>query len=215
MGLINLGSFDVNASGSQTFGGFVPVWMPQVQIGVLPGGGTLAADYLVANTLIPAGTPCYQASIGGTTTPLEVFELTADVSTADTNITVKLGNLGTVPTTKHIFMVCPTSGITGNASAGTVVTINASGYYDISIAAGSIGAASAGDYLVLATKVGSSKSMLAPANGLLLHDVYIGTNPIAAHLTIADEGAILEDRIPTIPANIRALLPNVKFRKEL
>lgn len=215
MGFLNLGGFDVNANPTQTFGGMTPIWMPQVQIGVLPGGGQLAAEYLVANALIQGGTPCYQASIGGTTTPLEVFELTADVSTADTNITVKLGNLGTVPTTDHIFMVCPTSGITGNASAGTAVAINASGYYDISIAAGSIGAASAGDYLVLATAVGSGKTMLAPANGLLVHDCPLGTNPIAAHLTLVDEGVVLEDRIPVVPANIKALLPNVKFRKEL
>src|SRR5664280_855401 len=96
---LNLGGFDVNASASQSFGGFTPVWMPQVQIGVLPGGGQLAPEYLVANTVIPAGTPFYQASIGGLQTPLEVFELTANVSTADTNIAVKAGSLGTVPTT--------------------------------------------------------------------------------------------------------------------
>lgn len=212
---LNLGSFDVNAQASQSFGGHTPVWMPQVQIGVLPGGGQLADEYLVANTLIPAGTPIYQASIGGVQIPLEVFELTADVSTADTNITVKKGNLGTVPTTDHIFMVAPSSGITGNASTGSIVTINASGYYDISIAAGSIGAASEGDYLVLAAETGSGKAMYAPANGLLLHDVYIGQDAIAAHVTVVDEGVVLEDRIPVVPANIKALLPNVKFRKEL
>lgn len=212
---LNLGSFDVNAQASQSFGGFTPVWMPQVQIGVLPGGGQLASEYLVADTLIPAGTPIYQASIGGVQIPLEVFELTANVSTVDTTITVKKGNLGTVPTTSHIFMVCPSSGITGNASSGSVVSINASGYYDISIAAGSIGAASAGQYLVRAVAKGSAKAMYAPANGLLLHDVYIGQDAIAAHVTVADEGVILEDRIPVVPANIRALLPNIKFRKEL
>lgn len=212
---LNLGSFDVNAQASQSFGGHTPVWMPQVQIGVLPGGGQLADEYLVANTLIPAGTPVYQASIGGVQIPLEVFELTADVSTADTNITVKKGNLGTVPTTDHIFMVAPSSGITGDASAGSAVAINASGYYDISIAAGSIGAASEGDYLVLAAAIGSGKAMYAPANGLLLHDVYIGQDAIAAHVTVVDEGVVLEDRIPVVPANIKALLPNVKFRKEL
>ncbi len=212
---LNLGSFDVNAQASQSFGGHTPVWMPQVQIGVLPGGGQLASEYLIANTLIPAGTPIYQASIGGVQIPLEVFELTADVSTADTNITVKKGNLGTVPTTDHIFMVAPSSGITGNASAGSAVAINASGYYDISIAAGSIGAASEGDYLVLAAAIGLGKAMYAPANGLLLHDVYIGQDAIAAHVTVVDEGVVLEDRIPVVPANIKALLPNVKFRKEL
>jgi hypothetical protein len=212
---LNLGGFDVNSSISQSFGGFIPVWMPQVQIGVLPGGGQLAAEYLVANTVIPAGTPCYQASIGGTTTPLEVFEVVTDISTADTNITVKVGNLGTIPTTDHILMVCPTSGVTGTAAACTAVAINASLNYDISIVAGSIGAASAGDYIVLAVEAVSRKSMLAPANGLLLHDLPLGAYPTAAHPTLADEGVILEDRIPTVPANIRALLPNVKFRKEL
>lgn len=212
---LNLGSFDVNAQASQSFNGMTPVWMPQVQVGVLPGGGQLAAEYLVANTLIPAGTPIYQASIGGVQIPLEVFELTADVSTADTNITVKKGNLGTVPTTDHVFMVCPTSGLTGTAAANSAVAINASGYYDISIVAGSIGAASEGDYLVLAVEAGANKAMYAPANGLLLHDVYIGQDAIAAHVTVVDEGVVLEDRIPIVPANIKATLPNVKFRKEL
>jgi len=192
-----------------------PVWMPQVQIGVLPGGGQLAAEYLVADTVIPAGTPCYQASIGGLQTPLEVFEVVTDISTADTNITVKLGNLGTVPTTSHIFMVNPASGTTGKAAVNSAVAIDASLNYNISIAANAIGAASAGDYLVLAVEAGSGKSMKAPANGLLLHDLPIGTGGICGHLTLVDEGVVLEDRIPTVPANIRALLPNVKFRKEL
>lgn len=213
---INPGGYDVNAASSQSFGGMIPVWMPQVQIGVLPGGGQLADAYLTEGLLIPAGTPVYQASIGGTQTPLEVFELAADVSTADTSISVKAGNLGTVPTTDHVFMVCPTSGLTGTAaSASAVSAIDASLNYTLTIEAGAIGAASKGDYLVLAVEAGASKSMLAPANGLLLHDLYIGDDPIAAHLTLVDEGVVLEDRIPTVPANIRAYLPNVKFRKEL
>ena len=214
---MNLGSFDVNASGSQSFGGFVPVWMPQVQIGVLPGGGNLVSDYVVANSLIPAGTPIYQASIGGDQTPLEVFELAADVSTADTSISVKVGSLGTVPTTDHVFMVCPASGVTGKAaSPSAVAAIDSSGNYVMTFTADDLGAASEGDYLVLAAEAGSGKSMLAPANGLNLHDAYLGEYPTNVHLTVVDEGAILEDRTPAIiPANIKSILTNVKFRKEL
>jgi hypothetical protein len=215
MGFLNLGGFDVNASASQSFGGFIPVWMAQEDIGVLPGGGQLAAEYLVASTIIPAGTPIYQASIGGVQIPLEVFELTADVSTADTNITIKKGNLGTVPTSSHIFMVSPASGITGKAAVNTAVAINASGYYDVSISANAIGAATAGDYLVFGASANAAAIMKAPANGLLLHDCVIGTGAIAAHLTVVWDGEVLEDRIPTVPANIKALLPNIKFIKEL
>ena len=212
---LNLGGFDVNSKASQSFGGFIPVWMPQVQIGVIPGGGTLEAEYLDANTVIPAGSPIYQASIGGVQIPLEVFELTSNVSAGQVTATVKLGNFGTVPTVNHIFMVVPTSGITGKAAANTGVTVDASGNYVLSIVANSIGTASTGDKLVLASSAGAAVSMYAPANGLLLHDCAIGIGAINAHLTVVDEGVVLEDRIPFVPANIRALLPNVKFRKEL
>ena len=209
-------SFNTYGKITKTYGGNTPVWLGDGEI--LPGGGSLVAQYVIEDALYPAGTPVYLSGMGGDLTPLEVFEIQADVSTVDTSLYISAGNFGTVPLAESVYGVLPSSGTTIALSSdvSTVSSVDASGNYKLTFTAGAFGAASAGDYLVFSSEAGASKPMLAPVNGLLYNDIYFEEDITDATATgaVRVSGQILEDRIPTIPASIKALLPKITFIKE-
>jgi len=209
-------SFNTYGKKSTTYGGNTPVWLGKGD--TIPAGGSLVEQYVIEDVLYPAGTPVYLSGMGGDLTPLEVFELQSDLSTADTSIVVSVGNLGSAPDVSIAYGILPASGtvITTASDVSSVTGPDVSGNYKLAFSAGAFGAASDGDYLVFAVSTGSSQSMLAPVNGLLWNDIYIETGMTSATATgaVRDSGQVLVDRIPTVPASIQALLPKITFIKE-
>jgi len=206
-------SFNTYGKKTTTYSGNTAIWLGTGE--VFPGGGVLAADYVVADALYPAGSPVYLDIMGGTLTPCEVFELVDAIGSGDTNIKVKLGNQGTVPAVSVPYGVAPATGyVIAKAAVASVVAIDASGFYDLSIVANSLGTASEGDFLVICTSVGSNQSMLAPANGLLYNDIHLESGDTSATGAMRVSGQVLEDRIPSIPPNVKASLNKITFIKE-
>ena len=209
-------SFNTYGKKSTTYGGNTPVWLGKGD--TIPAGGSLVEQYVIEDALYPAGTPVHLSGMGGDLTPLEVFELQSDLSTADTSIVVSVGNLGSAPDVSVAYGILPASGtvITTASDVSSVTGPDVSGNYKLAFSAGAFGAASDGDYLVFAVSTGSSQSMLAPVTGLLWNDIYVEAGMTSATATgaVRDSGQVLVDRIPTVPASIQALLPKITFIKE-
>jgi hypothetical protein len=56
--------------------------------------------------------------------------------------------------------------------------------------------------------------MLAPANGLLYNDIHLESGDTSATGAMRVSGQVLEDRIPSIPPNVKAALNKITFIKE-
>lgn len=210
----------VYGSGSKSFGGNIPVWRHVGNDGIELSGGTFkvvsdfVAEYPVG-TVLPIGTPVNLA--GRVLTILPTYEVTvAYAATVDTVIKVNSLGIARAPKVGDIIMLAPaTVGTTGTAIAITAVALNA-GNYELTIGAAGLGsgiAAGVGAILVGGTAAGTTTIATVPT-GLLLGEVYISLGATVATGASVFNGEILVDRIPPIPACVKAVLPQIKFTAE-
>jgi hypothetical protein len=209
-------------SASTSYGGFIPVWKYIAPEGLEEAGGTFyvdasssfAATY-PAGTIIPVGTPVSLSEPGGDLTILKTFEADADFDSS-TSVKVVLKAAGTAlpPVVGEFYMLAPaTVGTTGTGYEVKNVSVDASGNYSIDISAGDWGAAAEGAIFVQCDKAGAGAVMFTTPTGLLRREVYIAADVTAATGASVFNGTILGDRIPPVPACVKAVLPQIKFEK--
>jgi len=217
---MNTANYGTYGSETQSFGGFTPVWKHIDNDGAEEGGGKLkvvssfATEY-PAGTIIPVGTPVALSAPGGDLTVLKTLEVAVafDSSTA-TSISFKGPGVALPPAVGDFFMPTPaTVGTTGTGFEVLTVTVDASGNYTMDISVGAAGAAAAGAIYVQADASGSGASILVTPTGLLRREIYIGAGVTSATGASVFHGTILGDRIPPVPACVKAVLPQIKFEQ--
>lgn len=215
---MNTDNYGVYGSETKQFGGTYPIWKHIDNDGIEDGGGKLkvvsdfSTEYPVG-TIIPTGTPVNLAN--GILTILPTYQLVADIAAGDTVIKFNSYGVAKPLKTGDILMAAPaTVGTTGTAYTVGTVTLNA-GNYEVTIVADAWGhTAKAGDIFVAATAAGSNKSIAVVPTGLLRREIYIGAGATTATGASVFFGNILVDRIPPIPACVKAVLPQIKFTPE-
>lgn len=211
----------VYGSGSKTYGGTMPVWRHIDNDGTEMGGGTykvtasFAAEY-PAGTIIPVGTPVNLKD--RVLTILPTYEVTdAYAATVATIIKVNANGIVRAPKVGDIVMLAPaTVSTTGTAVAITAVALVAE-KYELTIGAAGLGAgiaAAVGDILVGGASAGTGKMIAVVPTGLTRREVSIGEGATSATGASVFHGEILVDRIPPIPACVKAVLPMIKFTNE-
>lgn len=207
-------------SASKQYGGTIPVWKSIAPEGLEEAGGTFkvlasfATEY-PAGTLIPVGTPVNLSAPGGDLTILKTFEADAawDSSTS-TSATLRGAGSALPPVVGEFYMLAPaTVGTTGTGYEVTNVTVDASGNYTMDISVGGWGAAAENAIFVQCDKSGSGAVIKTIPTGLLRREVYIAEGVTSATGASVFNGTILGDRIPPVPACVKAVLPQIKFEK--
>lgn len=207
-------------SASESYGGTTPVWKFIAPEGLEEAGGTLkvlssfATEY-PAGTLIPVGTPVNLSAPGGDLTILKTFEADADFDSS-TSVKVVLKAAGTAlpPVVGEFYMLAPaTVGTTGTGYEVENVSVDASGNYSIDISVGDWGAAAEGAIFVQCDKAGAGAVLKVIPTGLLRREIYIASDVTSATGASVFNGTILGDRIPPVPACVKAVLPQIKFEK--
>lgn len=208
-----MGTFNTYGNKSQKYGGSTPIWLNVRQ--KERSGGTLESEYLVAGTLLRAGSLVGIDSIGGVAKVIETFEVATAVTTTDTVVKVKAFPSYPIPKNGIVLMKAPaTASTTGKAGAVSAVSLDSvAGVYELTITAGDLGALAVGDILIRAKSAGASATILAVPTGLTENDVYIEDGDYAATVASVFDGEIMEDRIQPIPALAKQLLPMIKFTK--
>lgn len=219
---VNPYHYGTYGSASTQYGGTIPVWKYIAPEGLEEAGGTFAVDAsssfaetYPAGTLIPVGTPVNLSAPGGDLTILKTFEADADFDSS-TSVKVVLRAAGTAlpPVVGEFYMLAPaTVGTTGTGYEVENVSVDASGNYSIDISVGDWGAASEGDIFVQCDASGAGANILVVPTGLLRREVYIADDVTAATGASVFNGTILGDRIPPVPACVKAVLPQIKFEK--
>lgn len=215
-------NYGVYGSTSKDFGGLVPVWKRAANEGMeeaggslyVPEGSTLLAEYPVG-TVIPIGTPVQLSAPGGALTILKTYEVAATFDSS-TSVKVSFKSAGAALPVKvgDFLMLAPaTVGTTGTGYKVKNVSIDSSGNYSIDISVGGFGAATKGDIFVACNKAGAGAVLAAVPTGLLRREVYIADGTDCATGASVFEGTILGDRIPPVPACVKAVLPQIRFEK--
>ncbi len=207
-------------SGSKSYGGTIPVWKYIAPEGLEEAGGTFvdadgSVSEFTAGTIIPVGTPVSLAKPGGNLSILKTFEVDADFDSS-TSVKVVLKAAGTAlpPVVGEFYMLAPPAvGITGTGYEVENVSVDASGNYSIDISVGTWGAASEGNIFVQCDASGAGATILVVPTGLLRREVYIADDVTSATGASVFNGTILGDRIPPVPACVKAVLPQIKFEK--
>lgn len=220
---MNINNYGVYGSESKSFGGTIPVWKHIDNDGIEEGGGkfkvvsSFATEYPVG-TVIPVGTPVNLSAPGGDLTILKTYELAADILAGDTVVKFKAAGTALPIKTGMYLMPAPaTVSTTGTAfTMPSGVAYNATtDQYEVTITADAWGhTAKAGDIWVEANGTGSGKLIATVPTGLLRREVYIGEGATAATGASVFHGNILVDRIPPVPACVKAVLPMIKFTGE-
>lgn len=203
--------FNTYGSKQRKYGGSRPVWF--VVYEQERCGGTLE-NLPPVGTVIPAGTLVSLDRAGGTAKIIPTFEVAANVSTSDVTAKVKVIPGLSVPENNMNLMKAPDS-INGSGKSGAISEVinNEDGTYSFTITAGSLGALSAGDVLIMADKAAASGKVYAIPTGLTFNDVYIEEGDDSATVASVYHGEIMEDRIQPIPESVKAALPQIKFVK--
>lgn len=215
---MNTDNYGVYGGETKQFGGTFPIWKHIDNDGIEDGGGKLkvvadfATEYPVG-TIIPCGTPVNLTA--GILTILPSYELTADILAADTVVKFNANAVAKPIKVGDFLMAAPaTVGATGTAYTVGAVALNGDNY-EVTIVADAWGhTAKAGDIFVAANGTGAGKSIAVVPTGLLRREVYIGAGATVATGASVFFGNILVDRIPPIPACVKAVLPQIKFTPE-
>lgn len=208
-----MGTFNTYGNQSRVYGGATPVWFNVRQ--KERSGGTLESEYIVAGTLIRAGSLVSLDEAGGIAKIIETFEVAEAVTATDTVVTVYAYPSYPMPKDGMILMKSPESvSDTGNAGAISGVTLNETdGVYELTITANALGELTAGDILVKASAAGTTASIYAIPTGLTENDVWVDNGDYAATVASVFDGEIMEDRIQPIPSSVKQVLPMIKFTK--
>jgi hypothetical protein len=219
---MNTDNYGVYGSETKTYGGIVPIWKHIDNDGVEEAGGkfkvtsTFAAEYPVG-TIIPVGTPVNLASPGGDLTILKTYEVATTWDASDGTISFKATGVA-LPLIAGVNLMKAPASVAATGTAYTVpadISLNATtGFYDLSIVAGSWGTATAGEIFVEADGASTGKSIKTIPTGLLRREVYIGAGATYATGASVFHGEIRVDRIPPIPACVKTVLPMIKFTPE-
>lgn len=217
---MNTNNYGTYGSETQSFGGFTPIWKNIDDDGIEEGGGKLkvvsafATEY-PAGTIIPAGTPVNLSAPGADLTILKTLEvLTSFDSSTATSIAFKGAGIALLPVVGEFFMPAPAAvGTSGTGFEVKTVTVDASGNITMDISVGVAGAATAGDIYVQTTAAGAGKYIKVVPTGLLRREIHIGAGVTTATGASVFHGTILGDRIPPVPACVKAVLPQIKFEK--
>lgn len=217
---MNTANYGTYGSETQSLGGVTPIWKHVDNVGIEEGGGKLkvassfATEYPVG-TIIPAGTPVNLSAPGADLTVLKTLEVAVafDSSTA-VLIDFKGPGVALSPTVGDFFMPAPaTVATTGTGFEVVAVTVDSSGNYAMDISVGAAGAAAAGAIYVQCDKAGPGAVIKVVPTGLLRREIYIGAGVTSATGASVFNGTILGDRIPPVPACVKAVLPQIKFEK--
>ena len=199
----NIGSKDYAA-------GKVPIWLHVDEF--YTAGCTL--NSYAQGSVIPVGTPVYVPKVGAEAIVLETFEVVGAVLATDTSIVLKSVS-GAVQPAKDLIVGKASNGVVAKAAKLPAVTSVGSGdhegEYTFTITAGTFGALSDGDILVMAVEAGSNKAEAFPT-GLLYEDVLVGN--AGATGTVVTKGQVLADRIAAVPAEYKPYLTNITFVNE-
>lgn len=211
----------VYGSGSQVFGGTMPVWRHIDNDGIEMGGGTykvvssFATEY-PAGTIIPVGTPVNLKNRELTILPTyEVTDIYA--STVATIIKVNAYGNARIPKAGDFVMLAPATVTTTGAAATITAVALVDGKYELTVGATAFGAgvaAAVGDVLVGANGTGAGKSIATIPTGLTRREVHIAEGATSVTGASVFHGEILVDRCPPIPACVKAVLPMIKFTNE-
>lgn len=213
-------NYGTYGSSTKSFGGVIPIWKYIASEGIEEAGGKLkvassfATEY-PAGTIIPTGTPVNLAEPGGDLTILKTFEADVDFdSSTSTKVVFKAAGTALPPVVGEFYMLAPaTAATTGTGYEVANVTVDASGNYSMDISTGTWGAASEEDIFVQCDKSGAGAVLKVIPTGLLRREVYIPANATSATGASVFHGTILGDRIPPVPACVKAVLPMIKFEK--
>lgn len=198
---------------SQEFAaGKVPIWLHVDEF--YPAGCTL--NNQAEGSTVPVGFPVAVSKMGAEASVLETFEVVGAVAAADgTTLVLKSVNGVVLPAKDLVVGKVGSNGVISKAAAlpevTSVGTGDHAGEYTFTITAGTYGALSDGDIMVIASAAGNNKAPLYP-NGLLYEDVYVGN--VGATGTIVTKGQVLADRIAAVPDLYKPYLTNITFVNE-
>lgn len=217
---MNTENYGTYGSETKSYGGLVPIWKHIDNDGIEEGGGVFKVNSSFATeyptgTIIPAGTPVSLSEPGGDLTVLKTFEvLTTFDSSTSTSVAFKGAGAALPIAVGDFLMAAPaTVGTTGTGIEVTNVTVDSSGNFNIDTSVGTWGAATAGDIFVQCNKAGAGAVIKVTPTGLLRREVYIGAGVTTATGASVFHGTILVDRIPPLPACVKAVLPMIKTEK--
>ena len=218
---MNTYNYGVYGSGSTSYGGFVPIWSHIDDNGIEEAGGKFYvdpsanfADVYPAGTIIPAGTPVALSTPGGDLVVLKTYELAANIDASTTTVQFKKLGTALAPAVGDFLMKAPaTVGTAGTGVEVKTVTVDASGFYAIDISESEFGTATAGDIFVQCDTSGAAAVIYAIPTGLLRREVYISADATSATGASVFHGTVLVDRIPPLPACVKAVLPMIKTEK--
>ena len=213
-------SFNTFGSRKRSLGSSFPVWLSVDA--VKHGGGTLYVpdgktfeETYGWGKVIPAGTPIELPESGGVIKILETYALAVAVAAADTKLQFRAaGNVPQVDSNTVIMVAPKTYDGTGTAiSTGTVVKNETTGFLEVTITAGALGALPAGTIFVKSSgTAGTNRTMEAIyPNALLFNDIYTEEGTEMASGAAAYHGKLMIDRVAPIPASVRANLPMISF----
>jgi len=219
---MNIDNYGVYGSETKSYGGTIPIWKHIDNDGTEEAGGkfkvvsSFATEY-PAGTTIPCGTPVNLSAPGGDLTILKTYEVATTWDVSATTLSFKaLGSA--LPLIAGVYLIKAPATVAATGTAYTVpadVALNVStGFYDVSVSAGTWGAATAGDIFVEANGTSTGKTVKLVPTGLLRRDVYIGAGATSATGASIFHGEIRVDRIPPIPEAFKLALPMIKFTGE-
>ncbi len=168
----------------------IPVWQGlDKDIQLLQGGVLLTTTGILADTVIPAGTPVVVNEATRTATFLGTAVAQATAGGAATDYLVLKGH------TLKVGDYLASGSAGGKAYAITgIVTTNAS--YDTVTVGTTIGAVTAGDLLYASTATGATASAYPAITGLVYADTVVGVAGQAQEISVVIRGTVYARRVP-------------------
>lgn len=182
----------------------IPVWQGiGKDIQLAQGGFALATTGLLADTVIPAGTPVVYDEVNRTATILGSGVAQANaISTATSYLVLKGHSL-------KVGDYLATGAAGGKAFAITAIDTTNSAYDTITVGT-TIGAVTAGDLLYASTATGATASAYPGVNGLLYADTVVTSTGTLEEISVVIRGTVYARRVP-YNATLATALPKIIY----
>jgi hypothetical protein len=168
----------------------IPVWQGLGQhIQLLQGGVLLTTTGILADTVIPAGTPVVVDESARTATFLGTGVAQANAASNATAYLVLKGH------TLKVGDYLASGAAGGKAYAITTITIGTGAYDTVNVGT-TIGAVTAGDLLYASTATGATASAYPVITGLLYADTVVPTLGEAMEISVVIRGTVYARRVP-------------------
>ncbi len=198
--------------------GIIPVWLEQNGSRVMGGLIDLSATIDGTNKVrafwpksIRTATPCYAGSTKHTYIPMPTYLVLEDVSASDTVVKIAKGD--GLPLLVGGMSLALASDATKKISINldNVNIDDTDGFYKLTITANAFGALAAGDVLVLETV--ASKKPLGLTKTNLIYDGMSESDldNTKLNVVLCDNGRLIADTAPAVPAGMKADLQTVKW----